>query len=186
MDPQAFDRITAALGNAASRRAGIGAAIGAAAAAALGKAGRARAAAPGAAGPCGKGRRKNLCERDGDCCTGICENGLDNLDGKGRCRCRKRGQDCAEDRNCCSRGGQNMVCLGGVCGSACIELGAGCIAGQSVCCAGSCATQGAGWERGFAAVCCLAADETGCSADSDCCQDNGQLACSQGTCQHLD
>ncbi|MFM9107091.1 MAG: hypothetical protein ACKOWF_10395 [Chloroflexota bacterium] len=140
MDQTAFDRIARLLGGAATRRQGFAAALGgmlglgsvvAAAPAAEAKARDAgrkrRRKRPGITGPCGDGTRKdNICTKDKQCCTGICDKDLakKNRDGKGRCRCARRGQDCTEDKNCCG----SMVCTNDVCakpGPACTVLNQG-------------------------------------------------------------
>lgn len=58
-------------------------------------------------GLCGNGDpKKNRCQRHGQCCTGYCR--------KQRCRCRRAGDVCSEDRNCCP-GQQGLSCQDGVC-----------------------------------------------------------------------
>jgi hypothetical protein len=114
MDESRFDRLARLYGVATTRRAGLGALLAAAAlgAGAVAKDDSGRRRRAGAQGPCGNGSRKdNLCARDGDCCTGICRTGLKNRDGKGRCRCVRKGKACTEDRNCC--GGR--TCTGKIC-----------------------------------------------------------------------
>lgn len=117
MDDAVFDRITAALGAAVSRRAGVLAAASAALAATSGRMDRAHASRrPRSQGPCGDGSRKdNICTEDSQCCTGICnrKTGETNLDRKGRCRCIRIGGACKADKNCC--GGRK--CVDKVCGS---------------------------------------------------------------------
>jgi hypothetical protein len=123
MDQTSFDRITRLLGGATSRRSGVTAALGAA----LGLGGLTRVAdakqtgagknkgKPGKEGPCGNGSRKaNICTKDKDCCTGLCNTkaGKKNIDGKGRCRCVRNGSTCTANRNCCN----GMTCANGVCG----------------------------------------------------------------------
>ncbi|MGI9253230.1 MAG: hypothetical protein ACR2J8_05755 [Thermomicrobiales bacterium] len=186
MDQRVFDRITAIAGTASSRRAGLAAALGLVfRRGAL--SGDAAAKTPGAhrEGPCGDGSRAdNRCQKNADCCTEICTHGLENIDGDGRCRCRRRGQPCEKNLNCCSRGGQQLVCLGGVCGRPCTALGAVCT-GNSACCAGTCTASPAGLERGIpsAATCCLALGETGCQQNGDCCGNvNGAVICQAGIC----
>jgi hypothetical protein len=62
-------------------------------------------------GPCGNGGPKaNACTRHGQCCTGYCHQ-------KRRCRCKKLGRSCTEDRNCCANFGQPMTCQNGTCQS---------------------------------------------------------------------
>ncbi len=68
----------------------------------------------GTEGPCGSGSRKdNICTKDSECCTSICDIqlGKKNKDKKGRCRCVRRGGACTADNNCC-----NSICISGVCG----------------------------------------------------------------------
>ncbi|MFM9108715.1 MAG: hypothetical protein ACKOWF_18670 [Chloroflexota bacterium] len=131
MDAPRFDSASRALGAALSRRRGLGAALGILLGAGAGavavadadadaRRGRGRGRTPGPEGPCGNLRRKdNLCTRNSECCTGICEPkpGEKNRDGIGRCRCVRRGGACKADRNCCRRGDQQMVCIGGICGA---------------------------------------------------------------------
>lgn len=63
-----------------------------------------------AEGPCGNGSAKaNSCKNDADCCTRFCDKK------KNRCRCKKPGQSCSEDRNCCATLGQPMTCQSGTC-----------------------------------------------------------------------
>ncbi|MGI9252833.1 MAG: hypothetical protein ACR2J8_03735, partial [Thermomicrobiales bacterium] len=123
MDQTSFDRLARLLGGAASRRQGLTAALGGAlglAAAAptpaeRDAAARARKRQPGVEGPCGdKSRQDNICDKDGDCCTGICgtKPSKKNNDRRGRCRCMQRGKPCTEDRNCCN----TLVCINEVCG----------------------------------------------------------------------
>jgi hypothetical protein len=122
MDQTSFDRITRLLGGATSRRSGVTAALGAA----LGLGGLTRVAdakqtgagknkgKPGKEGPCGNGSRQvNICTKDKDCCTGLCNTkaGKTNRDGKGRCRCVQKGKACTANRNCCN----GMTCANGVC-----------------------------------------------------------------------
>jgi hypothetical protein len=120
MDQERFDRIVRLFGRATTRRAGIGA-LAALAASVLvrGDAEQADAKAgrkhPKPEGPCGDGKRKdNICTKDKNCCTGICDTdaGKKNKDGKGRCRCVTKGNLCFEDKNCCN----GRACTKGVCG----------------------------------------------------------------------
>jgi DNA-binding beta-propeller fold protein YncE len=167
MDEQRFDAALRALGCGSTRRQAIAGALGAlfgggvldAAARKNDKnKGKGRnPSAPGAEGPCGNGSRKdNICTKDTQCCTGICNTkaGKKNKDGQGRCRCVKRGKPCTADRNCC--GGR--ACTGGVCGPGCAS-NADCPASTPVCTAGTC---------------------TGCATDGDC---RGELPlCCGGLC----
>jgi hypothetical protein len=122
MDHASFDRAARVLGTAISRRAGLASAVAtilgvstlpvavAAAAAA------APSRKPRPQGPCGSGKRKdNICTKDSDCCTGICNTraGKANKDKKGRCRCVRQGGACKVDKNCCQKS-----CVDGICGSA--------------------------------------------------------------------
>jgi hypothetical protein len=117
MDGKRFDLITRALGDASSRRSLLGLAAGLLAAplAATQADAKAGSKRPRTEGPCGNGTRKdNICTKDTDCCTGLCDTklGKKNKDGKGRCRCVQKGKACTEARNCCS----GRACAGGVCG----------------------------------------------------------------------
>lgn len=125
MEGRQFDRIARALAAAATRRAGlaalIGSVAGAGSAAAIAAARPRGRRTPGAEGPCKSTRRPdNVCTRDSECCTNICnrKTGDRNRDRKGRCRCIRRGGPCTATHNCCSRAGQQMVCTRGVCGEA--------------------------------------------------------------------
>ena len=172
----AFDRFAVVLGAATSRRAGIAAVL----AAAIGV--PAAAAGPGEAGQCGT-RKTSACTKDSDCCNGRCNMraGKTNKDGMGRCRCSRRNEPCATDVDCCSRKQQGMICVGGVCGSACTNLGETCGNGTA-CCAGSCDSTNPA-VRGFASpVCCLAIGESGCTAAGDCCGGAGPVDCVAGVC----
>jgi hypothetical protein len=151
---------------------------------------------PGVEGPCGDGTRKdNMCEQDGDCCTGICKTGLKNKDGKGRCRCVRKQGACTADENCC----KGLPCNDGICGgptcappqgactdvseccnsaiavcigTCCMQPGAACAA-PADCCAGG---AGGTCANGF---CCTNAGFSPCAQDSDCC---GGATCTSGTC----
>ncbi|MFM9108286.1 MAG: hypothetical protein ACKOWF_16480 [Chloroflexota bacterium] len=173
MDSRSFDRLAAALGRASSRRAGLVAAVGAAFAAPL-----AAQAGPDAAGQCGK-RKTSVCTKDGDCCSGRCvlATGKTNRDGLGRCRCSRRAERCGDDRDCCNRKDQGLVCHDGVCADPCVTLGAACNA-NSTCCAGRCTRETAAGSRA-AATCCLPLDTRGCTADAYCC---GAAICLAGVC----
>ena len=120
MDHASFDRIAKLLGGATTRRRGLASALGAAlglaaATATVAEASarfspdRKRVAKP--EGPCGNGSRKdNLCTKDKQCCTGYCQKGLKNKDGKGRCRCIRKGQPCKPSQTCCHGGCNNGIC----------------------------------------------------------------------------
>jgi hypothetical protein len=174
MDQGSFDRLAAAIGSASSRRAAIAVALGAALGAASAAA---RSRRPGAAGPCGDGSRAdNRCTKNSDCCTNLCNTavGKTNKDRDGRCRCVRRNGTCEEDRNCCHRRKQGMVCLSGVCTDPCVNLGAAC-ATDADCC-----DSGAGGVACVAGVCANACTPLGgtCAAagpDATCC--TGECGC---------
>ncbi|MGI9254075.1 MAG: Dickkopf N-terminal cysteine-rich domain-containing protein, partial [Thermomicrobiales bacterium] len=177
MDQRSFDRLARLLGRATSRRSGIKAALGAAlglgaidasARGATDRHSRPATEGPATEGPCGSGSRKdNVCKKNSQCCTGICElaTGKKNKDKKGRCRCLANGKTCGQDKNCCS----SSVCFKGVCGDCrrknqtCDESTDCC--GDAICFSGSCQA-------------CRTSAQT-CSADADCCSGN---RCIDGTC----
>jgi hypothetical protein len=126
MDQSRFDELVRRMQEARSRREAIrnaaGAALGLGALGSLaaeasgkkGKGGQYGTGKPGAEGPCGSGKRKdNICTKNGDCCTGVCEKSVakKNKDKKGRCRCIRTGFACKQDKNCC-----NSLCVDGMCG----------------------------------------------------------------------
>jgi predicted outer membrane repeat protein len=116
MDHGTFDRLTAALGGASTRRTSLKAAIGALFGAAVtGASARKRGdGRPQPEGPCGNGKRKaNLCTKDKECCTGHCDTskGKQNKDGKGRCRFLKAGMTCKPGQQCAPK----LDCLDGTC-----------------------------------------------------------------------
>lgn len=121
MDHRQFDAVIRAwnLRRGATRRQGIAAlimALGGAASANL-----AHGGSPDRQGPCKSFERPdNICTRDSDCCTDVCdlEAGLTNRDGLGRCRCKQANESCTADHNCCQRGARPQVCVHGVCGRA--------------------------------------------------------------------
>jgi DNA-binding beta-propeller fold protein YncE len=93
---------------------------------------------PNPEGPCGDGSRAaNICAKNSQCCTGVCNTkaGRKNIDGQGRCRCLKKGKACSASRNCCNE----MTCYQGVCSRGCNPVacpngccdGATCVAGTS-------------------------------------------------------
>ena len=174
MDSASFDRFARLLGGAVTRRAGIGVA----AAAVLGRP-AAALARPGSSSQCGK-RRTSACRRDSDCCNGRCDTskGKTNVDGLGRCRCARRNEQCGDNRDCCSRKKQGMVCLGGICTAPCAANGTTCDQ-TTVCCSGTCGGV-VGVDRGFASQCCVLPGKS-CAADADCCGAPG-YACEQGVC----
>ena len=129
MDHTSFDRITRLLGGAATRRAGIGAVVASLASAAIAGDIAANGGKVKPEGPCGNGRRKdNICTKDSDCCTNICNvaAGKTNMDEKGRCRCVRRNGACTADKNCCG----TMTCNANICGSSvpevCVVCASGC------------------------------------------------------------
>jgi hypothetical protein len=133
MDHQRFDGLARLMGRRAGRRAGLRAVIGAALGVAIGTATPgADAARPKPEGPCGNGSRKaNVCRKNSDCCTGICNTklGKKNRDRTGRCRCVQTGKTCTADRNCCN----SLTCISGVCGRGGIATGEPCVPGVDVC-----------------------------------------------------
>lgn len=100
-------------------------------------------------GPCGNGGPKhNSCKRHGQCCTGYCD--------KKRCRCRRPGDPCTEDRNCCPDK-QGATCQDGVCRLA--TPGGECAPGETrACYSGPADTVDVGGCRSGVQTC--SADET--------------------------
>jgi hypothetical protein len=203
MDQSSFDRIARLLGGAATRRSGLTAALGGmlglasldAAAKSDSHGGRGKRSdrsdknhkrdkgnghqkgKPGAEGPCGDGSRTdNACTKDSQCCTGICRKGLKNKDGKGRCRCVRKGKACTEDRNCCKGTCADGVCGGG--GRAPIPTGQPCVAGLDTCADSnaSCTTYDANDPAG---TYCVLPDGQPCNDSDDECQSQ---KCISGTC----
>jgi DNA-binding beta-propeller fold protein YncE len=173
MDEQRFDAALRALNRATTRRTGFAAALGVL----LGGAGleaSAKGGKPGKdrgkerdqdedgaehEGPCGDGSGPaNRCSQHNHCCTRYCRWEEDAQ--TGRCRCRQRGDDCNDDRNCCG----SLVCRSGKCKSKEADRCGpgncrGCCTGGGSCLAGNAATAcGAGGER-----CSV------CSSDTPCC-----------------
>jgi hypothetical protein len=183
MDVGRFDQIARSVARAISRRTGIRAALGAGVALlAGGMAADARGPAP--SGPCKRTKRTdNTCKRNNECCTGICERAVRNKDGLGRCRCRKRGQACTADKNCCSRRGQEMACIEGICDVpvTCVPLQSTC-AETDTCCAGVCGLQPTNLRIPVGTVCCIPQGLSGCSADEDCCV-RFRGVCANNVCQ---
>ena len=114
MDDRRFDDLTRSFSSAASRRRLLSTlASGLVALVAAGRADSDETLAKKrrrvtAQGPCGDGGPKdNECERNKQCCTGICK--------RGRCRCKRLGTECSEDRNCCATFGQPMSCQNRIC-----------------------------------------------------------------------
>jgi parallel beta-helix repeat protein len=115
MDQSRFDALARVLATSRSRRTTIVAAAAALAGSALAAGGEARRGRPYLEGPCGNGSRKaNICKKDSDCCTNICnlKTGKTNKDKQGRCRCIRKGGACKANRNCCGE----MTCTGKICG----------------------------------------------------------------------
>ena len=104
------------------------------------------------------------------CCTGFC----DRRKGKkpyGRCRCKKAGQGCQEDRNCCATAGQPMTCQDSICVSTAPPPG--CSTDEAVCAPNLTNDANGG--------CCLQ-DVACCNGDADC--SDGQI-CASGCCQDV-
>lgn len=89
-------------------------------------------------GPCGDGGGKaNRCRKHRQCCTGYCnQRKKKRKNGKrrkvaGRCRCRKDGQSCADDINCCPKQ-TGRSCIEGTCRPSCLDVCSdGCCAGET-------------------------------------------------------
>jgi hypothetical protein len=212
MDQHSFDRIARLLGGALSRRAGLRALLGAAitlpAVAApdavdaaspgnrphgerqatggsKGKGDGARK--PGVAGPCGNGSRKdNICTRNQDCCTGLCnlKAGDRNRDRKGRCRCSRNGRPCTEDRNCCNAACVNGRCNGSVPPAPPVPSGDPCTTASV--CADPNATCTTYQHDEAAGEFCLLPRRALCSSDAQCasgdCAGGVCVACSSNAC----
>ncbi|MGI9254984.1 MAG: hypothetical protein ACR2J8_14675, partial [Thermomicrobiales bacterium] len=186
MGEQRFDAALRALGRGASRRNAIAGVLGAllgssqlvSAAGGPRPDGSGRGAGkhrkqPGTEGPCGDGSHKaNVCTKDSQCCTGMCNlnPSKKNRDKTGRCRCVQKGSACKADRNCCA----GMSCTKGTCASG----GGGdcasnldCPAASPICSNGFC-------------VQCVAAGDCGRSADTcagGICTCGGSAPCSGST-----
>jgi hypothetical protein len=183
MDQGQFDRIARLLGGAVTRRAGLGAAFAALTGSRIAADGEAKGSGrskPGIEGPCGNGSRKrNICTKNSDCCTGLCNTkaGKKNKDGKGRCRCIQKGKACKADKNCCN----TLKCNDGVCGSGGAGVPTGDACTSSDICAdtkASCTTYQAGTPTG---TFCLLADLAACDATKQSqCASNW---CSRGVCE---
>lgn len=180
MDAARFDTLTRAIGAGTTRRAltallapllGVLALTGAAPEAeARKKKRRRRRKNARIEGPCGDGGGKaNRCKKNRHCCTGYCKKRKSRRkkNGKrrkvrGRCRCRKDGQRCTDDRNCCvERTGRS--CIEGTCRPPC---------------AGSCPDGCCDGET------CLPGDtDAACGTDGEICQvcDDGNV-CTTDTC----
>ncbi|MGI9254858.1 MAG: hypothetical protein ACR2J8_14025, partial [Thermomicrobiales bacterium] len=203
MDQSSFDRIARLLGGAASRRSGMKAALGAAFglgaldAEAKSHAGKDKDRGhgngngngrPEPEGPCGNGSRKdNICTKDKDCCTGICNTdaGKKNAEGKGRCRCMKKGKPCKATKNCCN----TLTCNGGVCGAGGpVPTSDPCVVGVDTCAdsKASCTTYDPRSGGPVGDYCLLPYLETICAKDADCavnsCFTGICITCSCGGC----
>ncbi len=184
MDQQSFDRMARALGSAVSRRSGVRAALGAAFALAAARSDaatrakpRREARHPKPEGPCGDGTKQdNACTRDKQCCTGYCEKDVASKDGKGRCRCIRRGSPCKPSQTCCG----GTVCDGGVCQRPPkpVPTGHACDPAESVC-ADAAASCRAYAEHDPEGDYCLLRNGTACTASSACASGN----CRSGLCQ---
>ncbi len=186
MDQERFGGLTRALGAGISRRAGLVAALAALFGGSVGapatEAAPAHKRRPKPEGPCGDGTRKeNACTKNGQCCTGICNTrvGRKNKDGKGRCRCVRRGKACAEDRNCCN----GMTCGNGVCGIAdarCTTNG-DCSGGTPICSGGTCVACALDTDCVGATPFCTDGACVACRDDSDC--SGATNICRSGACR---
>lgn len=105
MDPKHFDDLVAKLAKTTDRRTTVRGIVGGVIA---GAAAVEVSSAPEPKGACKPERDR--CKRHSDCCTNYC-----NPDNK-RCRCRRAGEQCTADADCCSRREQGMSCIGQICG----------------------------------------------------------------------
>ncbi|MFM9105569.1 MAG: hypothetical protein ACKOWF_02585, partial [Chloroflexota bacterium] len=149
---------------------------------------------PHAEGPCGNGSRKdNICTKVKQCCSGLCNKkaGKKNLDGKGRCRCVRKNGKCSEDRNCCTRKGQQLSCVNGTCGgssSPLIPTGDPCVPGVDTCADAnaSCTTYDTGSPGPAGDYCLLPLLGETCTDDLDCtvysCYAGACVTCFCGGC----
>ncbi|MFM9105860.1 MAG: hypothetical protein ACKOWF_04095, partial [Chloroflexota bacterium] len=130
---------------------------------------------------------------DKQCCTGICNKmaGKKNLDGKGRCRCVRKNGKCSEDRNCCTRKGQQLSCVNGTCGgssSPLIPTSEACVEGGTPCedANASCTTYDAGSGGPAGSYCLLPILKTVCTKAADCtvnsCYNETCLTCGCAGC----
>lgn len=123
MDGQQFDRLVQGAATGITRRMALGALVAGGSGLVRGQvqegaASRRRDQRVTQEGPCGDGGiRANRCKHHGQCCTGFC-NRKKGKQPYGRCRCKKAGQGCRENRNCCATAGQPMTCQDRVCTSA--------------------------------------------------------------------
>ncbi len=111
----------------------------------------------------------SLCSFDTQCC-GFCVNGT--------CQDGAAGSSCAEASDCAA----GLVCNAQSLCEAPLPIGAACVAVTSTCVAG--ATCGTIIGSNVDTFCCLPIDSA-CSADEECCQQNGgvQERCILGTCR---
>jgi hypothetical protein len=109
MDPVRFDTLTKTLSTPETRRGALGGLL----AGTLSLLGLVDGAAKkrhtlSSEGPCGDGSgNANKCRKDKDCCTRVCK--------RGRCRCKKLGEGCRDDRSCCASFGQALTCVNQTC-----------------------------------------------------------------------
>ncbi|MGI9252172.1 MAG: right-handed parallel beta-helix repeat-containing protein, partial [Thermomicrobiales bacterium] len=180
------------LGRATSRRSGLMAALRAAfgratldgAAGAKGRGKDAGGSAvtsrrPKPEGPCGDGTKAdNVCTKDKQCCTGYCRKGMKNKDGKGRCRCIRRGKPCKPSQTCCG----GVSCTEGICkrpapSRPTVPTGKACVAASDTCAESTAAC--VEYELGTpAGTYCLLPNSSACSGDPVC-ESN---KCASGAC----
>lgn len=174
MDANRFDLLLRRFGDLSSRRSFLGAlAALVAPAAADARSGR---RGPRLEGPCGTGSRAdNICTKDSQCCTGVCDRklGQKNKDRKGRCRCVRKGKRCKADKNCC----REMSCSRGICGGLPVPTGGACTARDTCASASaSCTTYTLTTPAG---TYCLLPVGIACSANDDC----SSRLCEAGVCR---
>jgi hypothetical protein len=109
-----------------------------------------------------------VCQMDGDCCSGTCTNGFC----MGGVMCTLDGIACAGTADCCSG-----ICTNNVCGDACAQMGEAC-ATNADCCGGVVCAPDANGVLLCGAATCVADGQT-CTAASDCCSGNCRV---DGTC----
>ncbi|MGI9254511.1 MAG: hypothetical protein ACR2J8_12250, partial [Thermomicrobiales bacterium] len=173
MDHLSFDRLARVLGASSTRRAGLRALLAATLGAAASTPADARRDhhAPRPEGPCGDGSRKdNICTKNSQCCTGFCNTAIKNADGKGRCRCVKKGKPCKKNTNCC-----HGSCIAGVCTPG-VPTGDPCTL-SSTCAdpAATCAPYTSGTPAG---TYCLLPNDAACVSGSQCASQD----CASGVC----
>jgi parallel beta-helix repeat protein len=198
MDEQRFDAALRSLGAATGRRQAIAGALGVlfggglleAVAKGKGKGTGAGRERPGTEGPCGNGSRKaNICTKDKDCCTGLCNTkaGKKNKDGKGRCRCVQKGKACKTSKNCCN----GMKCSKGVCsgGGGGVPTGETCTKSDTCADSKATCTNYASWTDGPAGTYCLLPAEASCKVGKECtvnsCYRGACVACSCDACNRV-